>query len=443
MKTLHHILLICICFGLVSSGTSQSRIDFLNPSFEKYGVGTNNKIEGWNSCLYADYSPPDIHTHGSMKWNNSLQPFSGSSYLGLVVRPDSTGENISQRLVAPLRENRFYTFQIHLAKPKTYESRIRMSGDSKLTEELSENYVNFNQPVKLQVWGFKDKCEPGSILFETIPIDHTEWKSYSISFSPKDDYTHLAFIPVYNKKQAYAGCVLIDECSPIFETDSQFEYSYEEPDYDALFLQYEKKYNPEIDKIERRGAFITYYPLGNLKNYWFYDFSNPNFYSKRFLEITSYRPRITEYRYAYDNTLTDKVVFYENTYHTSYYQDSKIASIKNYLHGNLEGKQKLYWPSGNVMMEYEMSMEKKYQRRDVDNTLIFSFTQRVKHIYMAPRDGVKLEKFRIPKDSDLGDLAINSEKELILYNTKGGMMGKMRLDDSSFDTNQLLRILRK
>lgn len=430
-------------FCLLSQTRSQNQISVLNPSFEKYGVNTNNKLEGWNTCLYAEYSAPDVHTDGSFKWSNITPAFGGGSYLGLVVRPDSTGENISQRLMSPLIKDRFYSFQIHLAKPERYLSRVRLSGTTKVNEELTETSISFANAVKLQVWGFSDTCEPGELLFETDPVDHIDWKAYDINFQASNNFQHLAFIPVFAKDRAYAGCILLDECSPIFETDESFRYSYELPNADSLFMVYEKNYVENKDEIEIDGTFIYYYPSGNRKNYWTYDFSNQNFYSKSYYENTSYRPRVTEYRYTFDNVLTDKVVFYEYIHHTAYYDGKKVASIKRYQNGNLDGKQKLFWPSGNVMMEYEMSMEKKYQKRDLDNSLIFNFTQRVKHIYMAPRDGLKLEKFRIPKDSELGDLAVTQEQELVMFNSSGGLMGKLTIEDSSFNTNELLTILRR
>lgn len=422
---------------------AQSQIELMNPSFEKYGVNTNNNLEGWNTCIYGENSPPDIHSLGDMKWNNTTLPKGGSSYLGLVVRPDSTGENISQRLIQPILKDHYYSFQIHLAKPETYLSRVRIEREKNLPDGLSETTTNFANAVKLQVWGFEGVCKAGALLAETDVIDHTEWKAYTVNIKPSEDYNHLAFIPVFAQDRAYAGCVLMDECTPLFETDASFTYNYKKPNIDSLFLNYESNYNESSDEYLLRGSFVSYYPKGNKNNYWTYDFSNQGFYSKRLHENSSYRPRTTEYRYSKDNVLTDKVVFYEYIHHTAYYKDSKIASIKRYENGSLNGKQKLYWPSGNVMMEFEMSTEKKYQKRDIDNSLVFDFKHRVKHIYMAKEDGMKLEKFKIPKDSELGDLCITQGKELVMYNTRGSLMGKIQLNETSLNPNELLSILRR
>ncbi len=435
--------LILFGFCISSQMQAQAQIELMNPSFEKYGVNTNNNLEGWNTCIYGENSPPDIHALGDMKWSNATQPQGGSSYLGLVVRPDSTGENISQRLVQPILKDHFYSFQIHLAKPERYLSRVRIEGADNLSEGLSETTTNFAHAVKLQVWGFEGVCKAGALLAETDAIDHTEWKAYTINIQPTEDFYHLAFIPVFAQDRAYAGCVLMDECTPLFETDASFTYNYKKPNIDSLFLNYESNYNESSDEYLLRGSFVSYYPKGNKNNYWTYDFSNQGFYSKRLHENSSYRPRTTEYRYNEDNVLTDKVVFYEYIHHTAYYKDSKIASIKRYENGSLNGKQKLYWPSGNVMMEFEMSTEKKYQKRDTDNSLVFDFKHRVKHIYMAKEDGMKLEKFKIPKDSELGDLCITQGKELVMYNTRGSLMGKIQLNETSLNPNELLSILRR
>lgn len=444
MNNLKIIFVFILGYQLINPLLSQTQIELSNPSFEQYGVNTNNQLEGWNTCLYGDNSPPDVHALGELKWNNLTIPQGGSSYLGLVVRPDSTGENISQRLVQPILKDKYYSFQIHLAKPITYLSRIKVAGYDGTTDDgLSETSISFANAVKLQIWGFEEVCQAGALLSETDVIDHTDWQAYTINFKANKDFHHIAFIPVFAQDRAYAGCVLIDECSPLFETDASFSYNYTLPNIDSLFFHYESKFNADTDEYLLRGAFVSYYPKGNKSNYWTYDFSNQGFYSKRFHENSSYRPRITEYRYDQNNVLTDKVVFYEYIHHTAYYKDSKIASIKRYENGSLNGKQKLYWPSGNVMMEFEMSTEKKYQKRDIDNSLVFDYKHRVKHIYMAKEDGMKLEKFKIPKDSELGDLCITQSKELVMYSTRGSMMGKLQLNETSLNPNELLTILRR
>jgi len=245
---------------IVSHIFGQNQINLSNPSFEAYGVNTDNKLEGWNTCLFADYSPPDVHSRGDFKWSNITPAYSGDSYLGLVVRPDSTGENISQQLVSPLIKNRYYSFKIHLAKPERYVSHIRTSGDSKLNEQLSESSVSFANAVKLQVWGFHETCDPGEMLYETQPIDNIEWKAYAINFKATADFQYIAFIPVYAQDRAYAGCILLDESSPIFETDASFSYSYEAPKIDSLFYKYETNFDRKNDKMVQKGAFVHYYP---------------------------------------------------------------------------------------------------------------------------------------------------------------------------------------
>ena len=210
-----------------------------------------------------------MHSKGEFVRDNITPSFRGSSYLSLIVRPDSTGENISQKLFKPLLKDTYYSFQIHLAKPAKYHNRVRVIKDSK--EELAEIPISFANAVKLQVWGFNEVCEAGEVLYETAAIDHTDWQSYDINFQPKKDYYHLAFIPVFAEDRAYAGCILIDECSPIFETDASYRYSYEMPDIDSLFLKYEENFKESDDEMLVKGAFVIYYPNGNKNSYWSYD----------------------------------------------------------------------------------------------------------------------------------------------------------------------------
>lgn len=438
------IFLIIIFLETGSFLNAQEMIELLNPSFEIYYTKTQSTLENWESCIISDYSPPDVHSTTKKYWGNMTQPFAGDSYIGMVVRPDTTFEQITQKLTAPLIENEFYSFEIYLALPQNYKSQLKNINENSENNVTEKNeLVDFANPVKLQIWGFHDICDPGNKLAETQAVNHREWQKHVIQFQSDATYEYLAFIPYYTSDETYPGSILIDECSPIFKTDSTYQYSYVKQDIDSLFLKYASTFKSETESYTINQSFVKYFTVDNPTNYWFYDFSNPSFYSKRFIERSSYAPKITEFRYTYDDVLTDRVVFYQDAVHTSYYNDASVSSVKRYVNGDFEGKQKIYYPSGNGMIEFEATVDKTFIRKDKDNKNIFQFKQRIKNLNIASRDGIKMSKFKIPKDTDLGDISITPEKELVFYRTNGRIIDKMEIEGSFINSNRLLSIIKK
>jgi|GEM_PF-1870867 len=435
------ILAVTLLFHTLS--TAQESIAILNPSFELYYAQTQHKLEYWESCMIRGYTPPDVHSKTKKYWSNTTAPYAGDSYVGMVVRPDTTFEQLAQKLDQSLQRDAYYAFEIHLALPQHYLSPLRTTANTDEQQNLTPELVDFANPVQLQVWGFYDLCDPGQKLAETTAVKHRDWKKYVIQFQSDDDYAYIAFIPYFTSDSTYAGSILIDECSPIFQTDASYQYSYVKQNVDSLFLEYASVFNPDKEEYIVSQDFVKYFTTENPTNYWVYDFSNPSFYSKRLVEKSSYAPKVTEYRYSYDNVLTDQVIFYKDAVHTSYYANAAVSSVKRYRNGDFYGKQKIYYPSGNDMIEFEATVDKTYIGKGQDHKNIFQFRQRIKNLNVASRDGQKMSKFKIPKDTDLGDISITADHELLFYRTNGRIIDKMKIGKTYIDSNTLLSIIRR
>jgi len=178
-------------------------IKLTNSSFED--VPNHSSVPyGWNNCGDLYESPPDIQP-GFFEVEKTAQK--GRSYIGLVTRDNDTWEGLSQKLSRPINAGECYKFNIYLAKSTKYISLSKSS----LKKE------NFNQAVRLRIWGGNSHCHKKEILAETGPITHTAWKRYKLEFNPKANHNFI-FIEAHFKKGAffpYNGNLLIDNMSSI------------------------------------------------------------------------------------------------------------------------------------------------------------------------------------------------------------------------------------
>lgn len=151
---------------------------------------------GWLQC--EDGTTPDILPG---PWGVYLAPADGNTYMGLITRKDGSYESVGQRLPQTLKTGNCYFFKLMLARALTYNG--------------------FNKPTILRVWGGSDRCDKRQKLYESIPISHLDWKSYTIRFKPKKDIDFIIIEAFYNGKLQYTynGNILIDAISPIFTCD--------------------------------------------------------------------------------------------------------------------------------------------------------------------------------------------------------------------------------
>jgi hypothetical protein len=201
----------------------QNIIRFENPSFELYNPkgddilwrtfnGLNilaiNKDEvkvvkkHWSYCGFGDYSPPDIQPGW---FEVKTKAHHGKTYIGMVIRNDTTWEGISQKLSVPLYKDSCYTFSAYL-----YHAPKLISQNIKLKKE-----TNYNAPCILRIWGGMDDCKSEELLYTTPPITTEKWTKYQFQFQLKKDITHVFFEAYYSTNAIENGNLMMDNLSEI------------------------------------------------------------------------------------------------------------------------------------------------------------------------------------------------------------------------------------
>ncbi|MGE5357004.1 MAG: OmpA family protein [Deltaproteobacteria bacterium] len=191
-------------------------IKLKNPSFEGNSAAGDNtyfKLLNWTDCarfIFPDETSPDIHSSESNHFEVRHEPFDGNTYLGLVTREvRETYEMVSQQLESPLQANRCYKFSIYLAKSVDYISAFDGSKIEK----------NFNNPVKLRIWGCLTSCSKTQLLAESPLVDHSDWKQYNFKFKPNRNYNYIMLEAFYKTPVLlpYNGNIILDKASDIIE----------------------------------------------------------------------------------------------------------------------------------------------------------------------------------------------------------------------------------
>jgi len=152
---------LVLCFSLIEV---QCQI-ISNGSFEGTPV-TGVPPEGWSACHY--YSTPDTQP-GS--WGVTQSASNGSTYISLVTRGSetetpNTTENVQTQLLKTMLKGNEYHLDIDLAYSEVFQWGI----------------YSYTNPAKLQVFGGVNSCDKKELLWESQPINHTEWKTYRLNY---------------------------------------------------------------------------------------------------------------------------------------------------------------------------------------------------------------------------------------------------------------------
>lgn len=182
---LFFVLLKCL-IAVAASG--QIYLD--NHSFEGTPKDATTPV-GWHAC--AEFTTPDILPG---PWGVFEEPSDGHTFLGLITREDGSYESIGQRLSKPLQKGGCYEFSIDLARSITY--------------------ANYNQPLKLRIWGGRQRCELDQLILETDRVEHNEWKTYPIQFYAEQEINYI-IIEAYDRpgSRNHTGNILLDRITPI------------------------------------------------------------------------------------------------------------------------------------------------------------------------------------------------------------------------------------
>lgn len=203
------LFLFLVSFSMLNA--QADTVKFINPGLEgeqSMGGSSDFYLNGWIDCgdrYFIRESPPDIHPNGY--WGVKKDPAEGKTYLGMVTRDNGSYEIVSAKLNSKLLAGHEYEFSVYLAMSEVYISRTRMTNKE----------ANYYQPVVLVVYGNPFKCKNDEFLFETDPVENTEWKKYTIRIKPKNDCKYLTLAAEFIKGTLipYNGHILIDGLSTI------------------------------------------------------------------------------------------------------------------------------------------------------------------------------------------------------------------------------------
>ncbi len=184
-----------------------------NPSFEDV-PRPSNPPKGWIDCGFPSESAPDVQPSGAWEvWRPAIH---GYTYLGMVARDNDTWESVSQRLDHPLMADRCYSFSIYLCTSSEYWSAVTPDSLKGLDVDLNNlPKKNFNQPIKLRIWGGSGYCDKKELLTESATISNTSWKKYTFRLEPKREVTHVILEAFYKTPTLfpYNGNLLLDHAS--------------------------------------------------------------------------------------------------------------------------------------------------------------------------------------------------------------------------------------
>ena len=199
------VKLTLFIFLLFGAKTSYSQI-ISNMSFE--GPQKENvPPQGWEPC--NQFSTPDTQPGF---WEVRKAASDGNTFLGLVTRGNlgpfaNNNEAVQTQLLTSLKRGKASDFTLDLSFSKRWGHTIDFGSD----------FLRYDTPAKLRIYGGTTSCEKLEMLWESPSINHTEWKTYPITLMPRiSDISYLILEANYMKDSTYFGNILIDnfvECS--------------------------------------------------------------------------------------------------------------------------------------------------------------------------------------------------------------------------------------
>jgi len=128
----------------------------------------------WNTC----WGSPDTQPG---QWGFTQPASNGSTYVSFLAT-NNYGylEGMTQPLTTPMVAGQTYTFTVDLAHSPVYN-----------TAEPGTCYSS------LAVWGGNAACQKTELLFCSGPIMHTNWQTYTITFTPTQNWSYIGFSPCF------------------------------------------------------------------------------------------------------------------------------------------------------------------------------------------------------------------------------------------------------
>ena len=211
------IVIIFILFPLLLL----SQLTVINPGLE----GTPGECfvtpAPWGNCMPFGFFVPgagDSATPDTQPgcYNITLAPSEGSSYIGLghipnynLVNPglgvNEWQEGFAQELSSPMIANGCpYAFTIDLANGLTADPW----NGSNMATTIGE----------IRVFGGFDLCSEQELLWSSGPVTNEEWETYTVNFTPSENYSHISFQCLKTEENAICAYLLADNITPIVNT---------------------------------------------------------------------------------------------------------------------------------------------------------------------------------------------------------------------------------
>lgn len=180
------ILYFILLFSIGTYLDAQIKIN--NSGFEDEPADARTPM-GWFNCERG--TTPDIlpGVYGIYKESDE-----GNTYMGIITRADGSFESIGQRLSSKLKKESCYYFQLSLAQ--------------------AEQYVGYEEPIKLRIWISSKKCGKDQLVFESPYIENAEWKNFNAKFTV-DKTAKFIIIEAFHPVEGTKGHILIDNMSYI------------------------------------------------------------------------------------------------------------------------------------------------------------------------------------------------------------------------------------
>lgn len=235
--------------ALLSNYGDPNNPELMNPSFEDI-ARASLPPKGWIDCGFPNESPPDVQPSGA--WEVFRPAYHGYTYLGMVTRENDTWEAVGQRLNFPLIKGKCYSFSIYLCSSSEYWSAVApdsIRNRDFLPDDLPKK--NFDQAIKLRIWGGDGYCDKKDLLAESGTIGNTNWEKYSWKIEPKRDISHIVLEAFYKTPTLfpYNGNVLVDHASPFSMISCNEEEELILPPT-VRILQPIEKINPRVNQVK-------------------------------------------------------------------------------------------------------------------------------------------------------------------------------------------------
>ena len=169
------LILILTLFALAVFANAQVQTCYINPSVE--GPSAPHVVPApWQAC----YGSPDTQPG---QWGITQAPSNGAAYVSFLFSgwsPTGYNEGMTQLLSSPMVANTQYTFTVDLAHTNIYN-----------TASPNGCYST------LAVYGGNTPCAQTQLLWTSGSFMHTNWQTYTVTFTPTANWSYIAFCPYF------------------------------------------------------------------------------------------------------------------------------------------------------------------------------------------------------------------------------------------------------